>query len=81
MLGEQLVRATVQAAVASGAAEPVVRIVDVFLANSAPGLHVPRHFLVRPDSPLWETGCAAAVAVGLDEPWVEGMGHVPWYAD
>jgi hypothetical protein len=85
MLKEQLILAAVRAAVAITQepmrpprvmSEQVARMVDIFLAASvvpwgeqkpqATG-HVPK-----------QRGPSVA-AVGLDEPWVEDMGHVPWY--
>lgn len=86
MLKEQLILAAVRAAVAitqepmrppTVMSEQVARMVDIFLAASvvvwgeqrphATG-HIPKPY--RP----------SVATVGLDEPWVEGMGHVPWYA-
>ncbi|OAI52844.1 hypothetical protein AYO44_16420 [Planctomycetaceae bacterium SCGC AG-212-F19] len=86
ILKEQVVLAVIQGAVAIAKdplgpvsiTEQVAQMVELFLASSAarsvPGALL--RSLTLPARP--QSYPPSAVVLGFDEPWVEGLGHVPW---
>jgi hypothetical protein len=87
-LKEQLVRAVVNTAVAldrgptevQPVRDQVIRMVDQFLAATVAAHIVPEKRTGFQADCLGEITPTSPNGVGFDEPWEEGIGHVPWYA-